>query len=162
MSDLDARLQNAIERGQRHGAAADNLQQQQQMSEQELRQRHTDFRLKLSDHIEHGLKRLPEHFPGFTFETIYGDRGWGGALYRDDLTTEKISGRGGSFYSRLEITVRPATKYNIVDISVKGTVHNKEVVSKNYFEEIQEAVLENFMAEIDNWIVLYAEKYAAV
>ena len=162
MSDFEDRLQSAIERGQRQGAAADDLQQKQQMSEQELRQRHTDFRLKLSDHIEQGLKRLPEHFPGFAFETIYGDRGWGGALYRDDLTTERVSGRGGSFYSRLEITVRPMTKYNLVEIAVKGTVQNKEVVSKNYFEEIQEAVLENFTAVVDNWIVLYAEKYAAV
>ena len=92
--DFEEQLRNAISRGQRQGQAADDQLQKKQLSESELRQRHTDFRLKLSDHIEKSLKQLPEHFPGFAFETVYGDRGWGGALYRDDLTTNKSTGQG--------------------------------------------------------------------
>lgn len=162
MVDFEKRLKSAIDRGQRKGAAESSQLQKQQMSEQELRQRHTDFRLKLSEHIEHALRQLPEHFPGFAFETIYGNRGWGGAIYRDDLTTERGTGRGGSFYSRLEITVRPPGEYDIVDIAVKGTIRNKEVLAKNYYEDIQSARLESFMQKIDNWVIQYAERYAAV
>jgi hypothetical protein len=159
--DFQERLKSAIQRGQKRGVSEENQLRQQQMSEQEMRSRHTDFRLQLSDYIEHGLRTLPEHFPGFRFETIYGERGWGGAIYRDDLTKDKTSGRGGSFYSRLEITVRPYSDYRIVDISVKGTVQNKELLSKNYYEEIQAADLDSFKQKIDSWIVQYAELYAA-
>ncbi len=160
--EFDEQLKNAISRGQRKAQAEDSQQKKQQLSEQELRQRHNDFRLKLSEHIESSLKKLPEHFPGFTFETLYGDRGWGGALFRDDLTTEKSTGRGGSFYSRLEITVRPRGEYNIVDIAVKGTIHNKEVLAKNYHEDIQDASINSLEEKIDSWVLQYAERFAAV
>jgi len=159
--DFEERLKSAIERGQRRAQADDAAKQKQHMSEQDVKSKHTDFRLRISDHVEEGLKKLTEHFPGFTYETIYGDRGWGGAIYRDDLTSEKGTGKVGSFYSRLEMTVRPISDYGLVDVSVRGTVFNKEVLATNFFEEVQFAVLDNFIERIDAWMVTYAEMFAA-
>ena len=159
--DLERRLKDAIDRGKRRAEQENAQLQQQQMSEQELRTRHTDFRLQLSEHIENGLKSLSEHFPGFDYETIYGDRGWGGAIYRDDLTTDKTTRKTGSFYSRLEITVKPHTDMHIVDLAVRGTVFNREVLSTAFFEEVQTARMEAFIEKVDLWVVAYAESFAA-
>ena len=94
--DFDKRLESAIDRGKNRSQAEAAAKREQKLSQEELRNRHTVFRLKLSEHIEEGLRKLCEHFPGFDYETIYGERGWGGRLTRDDLN------RGGSYFSRIE------------------------------------------------------------
>lgn len=153
--DFDKQLQSAIERGKNRGDAEAEAKREKKLSKEELRNRHTEFRLKLSEHIEHGLKKLCEHFPGFDYETIYGEKGWGGGLSRDDLN------RGGSYFSRVEVMVRPLNEFNVVNISGKGTIHNKEVFAWNHFEEIPTSELDDFVAKIDSWILMYAEKFAA-
>ena len=110
--DFDEQLKQAIARGQGRGQTARASDANRQLSQDELRRRHTDFRLTLSDHIERALEALTHHFPGFKYETIYGERGWGGAISRDDLM------RGGSFFSRLEVVVRPPNNFNVVNIAV--------------------------------------------
>ena len=158
---FEDQLKKAISRGQQHGSSRRENQEKETLSADALKNRHNEFRLKLSDHIETGVRRLEEHFPGFAFETLFGDRGWGGAVSRDDITRGK-SGRSGSFYSRLEITVRPMNEYNVLNITGKGTIHNKELFNWNFFREIPEVSLEEFKEKVDSWILVYAEKFASL
>ncbi|MCP4478722.1 MAG: hypothetical protein GY818_11585, partial [Planctomycetaceae bacterium] len=101
-----------------------------------------------------------DHFPGFEYETIYGDRGWGGAVARDDIT-RAATGKSGSFFSRLELTVRPLNEFNVVNITGKGTIQNKEVFNWNYFKDIPETDRDEFAEKIDTWILQYAEQFAS-
>lgn len=160
MTDFDERLQKAIERGRRRGAKLRSQERLQALSLEELKRRHGQFRLQLSDHIETCLHRLPHHFPGFQYETIYGDRGWGGACSRDDLHIP-TGGKRVHEYSRLEITVRPFSSLHVLELTAKGTIRNKEVFNRNYFEKIEDVDLSKFEELVDVWVLEYAELYAA-
>lgn len=158
--DFDERLKKAIERGKHRNEESNRIEREKELTQQEIKQRHSEYRLKLSEHIEQCLQRLPNHFPGFQFETIFGDRGWGGACYRDDLSTSS-RGRGANLYSRLEMTIRPLANYPILELTAKGTIRNKEVFSRSHFEEVENVDFDNFMRLIDLWIVEFAELYAS-
>lgn len=158
--DFEDELQQAIDRGSKKNAVQRATDQQAKLSKEEIRNRHNEYRLTLSDHIEKCLAKLQNHFPGFDYETIYGERGWGGAISRDDLALGP-DGKGGSFFSRLEITVRPQNEYNVVNITGKGTVKNKEMANWNYYKEVEESSIEEFSKKIDQWILQYAEQFAA-
>src|SRR5437899_2541827 len=121
--DFEQRLQKAIERGQRRGDAAARAAQQQALTEEELRQLHSRHRLQLSEHIEVCLQKLPNFFPGFHYETIFGERGWGAACSRDDIHMSR--GQRTTDYSRLEMTVRPYSSVHVLDLTAKGTIRNK-------------------------------------
>jgi len=158
--DFDKRLQNAIDRGK---ARADNLEREErekQLNEEELKSLHSRYRLQLSDHIEECIGALPNHFPGFRYETIYGERGWGAACSRDDLNLK--GGQRSTDYSRLEMTVRPFSNLHVLDLSAKGAIRNKEVFSRSHYERLTEADPQRFIEFIDLWVVEYAEMYAAV
>ena len=159
--DFDEALKNAINRGQDRADSQRDLDNKKQLSVDELKNRHSQYRLSLSEYIEPVLRKLCEHFPGFEYETIYGSRGWGGAVHRDDIRRGD-TGKSGSFYSRLEITVRPHNEFNVVNIAGKGTIHNKEIFSWNYFKDIVEVSPEDFQQKIDAWILMYAEKFASM
>ena len=159
--DFEDRLKQAITRGQEHGTQRKSSEEQKQLSAEFLKNRHAEFRLVLSDYIEAGVRRLGEHFPGFEYETIYGDRGWGGAVFRDDITRGK-TGKSGSFYSRLEISVRPLNEFHVLNISGKGTIHDKEYFSWNFFRDIPDVSIEEFKEKVDAWILVYAEKFASM
>src|SRR5262245_46696926 len=123
---FDDRLKQAIERGQQRADAQANAQQKHAMTEEEFKRLHSQLRLELSEHIESCIGRLPNHFPGFRYETMFGDRGWGAACFRDDLTIAR--GTRSSVYSRLEITVRPYSQtLHVLELTGKGTIRNKEV-----------------------------------
>jgi hypothetical protein len=153
--DFEEQLKQAISRGQERAQTERAAGQTRQLSAEELRRHHTEYRLGLSDHIEAGLRKLAAHFPGFEYETVYGERGWGGAIKRDDLM------RGGSFYSRLEIVVRPLNQYQVVNITGKGTIRNREIASWNHYAEIEQVDLPDFKSRIDHWMLNYAELFAA-
>jgi hypothetical protein len=153
--DFEKKLQAAIQRGQVRGDAAEQASQQARLSQEELRRRHNSLRLALSDHVEQVLKQTAEHFPGFTYETLYGDRGWGGAIRRDDLM------RGGAMFSRLEITVRPLGEFPVVSLAGKGTVRNRELFPWQHHAELEDARPDALMAVIDSWVLGYAEQFAA-
>jgi hypothetical protein len=156
---FDDQLKQAIERGKKRGDEHAREARAKALTEEELRRMHTQFRLHLSEHIEACLKRLPAHFPGFQFETVFGDRGWGAACKRDDLRLTR--GTRASDYSRLEVTVRPHSPLNILEITGKGTVRNKEVFNRTYYELIADVDLEKFQQLVDAWVLEYAERYAA-
>jgi hypothetical protein len=90
---------------------------------------------------------------------LFGEQGWGAGCYRDDLSLS--GGRRSNQYSRLEITVRPLNEYRVLDLRAKGTVANKEVFNRSFYEPLEEADEAMFGQLIDSWVVEYAELYAA-
>jgi hypothetical protein len=158
--DFHERLERAIQRGERTGEKQRQADATQALSKEEFKRLHSKYRLELSEHIEACVAQLPNHLPGFQFETVVSDRGWGAAASRDDI------GRGGAgrrdnFYSRLEMVVRPLGKYHVLDLAAKGAVRNKEIFNRNHFQQLDEIDLESFRELIDLWVLEYAELYAA-
>ncbi len=156
--EFEDRLRKAVERGQARGSAESEEARSKALSEEELKRLHSKFRLQISDHIEGCLQKLPQHFPGFHMETIYGDRGWGAACSRDDFRIR--SGRRDNDFSRIEMTVRPFSTYHVIDLAAKGTVQNKEVFKRNIFEKIEDVDLQKFLDLVDVWVLEYAEVFA--
>jgi hypothetical protein len=163
MSDFQERLRQALQRGQERQAAQQSQEESKAWGEEQLRRVHARIRLELSEHIEHALQQFAAQIPGFQCETIFGERGWGAACYRDDLRiAEDASGRGRrqNLYSRLEITVKPFSEYHVVDLCAKGTVVNRELFARRHYTPIPEADVDEFRKRIDAWILEFAELYA--
>jgi len=158
--DFDKQLEQAIERGQQRNTKREQDRRKEASSADGLKGQHNAFRLHLSDHIEKGLKRLAERFPGFEYDIIYGSKGWGGSINRTDLTRGP-DGKAGSFFSRLELTVRPLNDYNVVNIAGKGTLADRELFSWNHFEDIDKAEMEAFEQKLNSWMIQYAEQFAS-
>lgn len=158
--DFENKLREAIERGQNRNAARVNAEKKATITKEDIRNRHNEFRLNLSEHIETSFKKLASHFPGFDYETLYGEKGWGGALSRNDIDRGP-DGKAGSFFSRVEITVRPQNEFNVVNITGKATIRDKEIFNWNHFEDILDANQESFTELIDTWILQFAETFAA-
>jgi hypothetical protein len=156
---FDDRLRQAIDRGHKRSEVAAREAAAKAWTEEEYRRLHSQLRLTLSDHIESCLTRLPNCFPGFQYETMYGDRGWGGACFRDDLVLSR--GSRSTNYSRLEVTIRPYSPLHVLDLAAKGTIRNKEVFNRNFFEELATADEPKFRDLVDVWVLEYAELYAA-
>ena len=157
---FEDKLRAAISRGQNRADEKQKEALAKQLSEEEFQTLHTQYRLQLSEYIEQCVQRLPNHFPGFRYETIYGERGWGAACYRDDLRSMGPKRREND-YSRLELTVRPFSKYHVLDLAAKGTIGNKEVFNRSHFENLDQVRPEQFIELIDRWVLEYAEMYAA-
>lgn len=157
---FEDRLHKAVERGKRRSEARKREAASRALSEEELKRLHSNYRLQLSEHIEECVRQLPNFFPGFRLETLYGERGWGAACSRDDL---RVAGgrRQENDYSRLEMTVRPYSAMHILDLAAKGTIRNKEVFNRNFFEKLADVDLDKFVELIDVWVLEYAELYAA-
>jgi len=158
--EFEQRLRKAIQRGQRRGDEQKKEAAAEAMSQEEVKSLHSKYRLSLSEKIETCLCQLPNHFPGFQFETVYGQRGWGAAVSRDDMQVDQ-SGRRSNRYSRLEMTIRPFSNAHVLDLAAKGTVRNREVFTRNHFEKVDEADWDNFAELIDLWVLEFAELYAA-
>jgi len=158
--DFEDKLEQAIQRGQDRNAAKANSQKKTELSKEAIRNRYNEIRLNLSDHIEVGLKKIASHFPGFEYETIYGAKGWGGALSRNDLDRGP-DGKAGSFFSRVEMTVRPQNEFNVINIVGKGTIRDKELFVWNHYDSIAQSNQAEFIQMIDNWLLQFAEQFAA-
>ena len=157
--DFQQRLAKAIERGQLRGDERSQAKAEKEISEKELARLHSQYRLELSEHIEKCLKQLADNFPGFRFETVVGERGWGASIRRDDLNLK--GGRRDSLFSRLQMVVRPASSYNILDMAAKGTVRNKELFNRNHYQRLTEVDPTSFNDMVDLWVLEYAEVFAA-
>lgn len=158
--DFEKRLEKAIERGVQARNDEGRRRAEQAMGEEELKTLHTKCRLELSDHIENCLRKLADHFPGFDFQSLIGEDGWGAKISRDDLIPQRGSGVR-SLYSRLEMVIRPFSSAHIVELSAKGTIRNKEVLSRNHFQFLADADSASFQELIDLWVLEYAEKFSA-
>lgn len=157
--DFKDRLERAIQRGQRSSDEEARARAEQATSEEEFRRLHSQFRLELSEHIEQCLRELGRHFPGFRYETMVGDRGWGGAINRDDFSL--VEGRRSNLFSRLELVVRPFTASHVLDLNAKGTIRNRELFSRAQYQRLSEVDLQLMTDSIDRWVLEYAELYAA-
>jgi hypothetical protein len=153
------RLQRAAERGKQIRAAQLNEAAAKALSEEECRRLHSQYRLALNDHIEKCLSDLADNFPGFRLETIVDETGWGAAVSRDDIGL--TAGRRNTFFSRLQIVVSPYSSYRVLAISAKGTVRNKEVLSRNHYQRLADVDLQTFRELIETWALDYAELYSA-
>jgi hypothetical protein len=153
------RLQRASERGKQARAAQLNEAAAKALSEEECRRRHSQYRLALTEHIEKCLSDMAENFPGFRLETIVDETGWGAAVSRDDIRME--GGRRGTFFSRLQMVVGPYNTYHVLDIAAKGTVRNKEVLTRTHYQQLADVDLERFRELLEQWVLDYAELYSA-
>ena len=153
------RLQRATERGKQARAAQLDEAAAKALSEEECRRRHSQYRLALTEFIEQCLAEMADNFPGFRLETIVDETGWGAAASRDDLRV--ADGRRGTFFSRVQLVVSPYNTYHVLEIAAKGTVRNKEVLSRNHYQRLADVDLQSFRELIEQWVLDYAEQYAA-
>jgi len=160
MMDFEGRLDKAIQRGYRTGDARARAEAEKALSQQELRRLHTQYRLELNEHIDACLQKLAGHFPGFRFQTLLNERGWGAALSRDD-TGVGPDRRRANFFSHLEMLIRPLGKYSVLELAAKGTIRNKELFNRTHFQRLGEVDLASFTELVDLWTLEYAELYAA-
>ena len=49
----------------------------------------------------------------------------------------------------------------MLDIAAKGTVRNKEVLSRNHYQRLADVDLQSFRELIELWVLDYAELYSA-
>jgi hypothetical protein len=163
--EFQERLERAIQRGRRRGSDRAEEEAQRALTEKELQRLHSQGRLELCEHIERCLRQLADRFPGFRFETIVDERGWGAAIARDDLRLSRYPRSGvpsrHTCFSRLEMLIPPATSSLILELSAKGTVCNREVFTRTQFQRLSELDLPVFTNLIDLWVLEYAERYAA-
>ena len=48
-----------------------------------------------------------------------------------------------------------------VCFSLQGTIKNKEVMQRNFFQELEEVDMDRFEETLQNWILSYAEQFSA-
>lgn len=159
MSDFDDRLRKAINRGQKSREADGEAAGQKQASEEDLRSVHSGLRLAVSEHIESCLRKLCDHFPGFEYETVMNEDGWGARITRDDINLNQ--GVNRNLYSRLEMLVKPFSSAHILEVSTKGTIRNKESLNRNNFKFLSEATEDTLLEIVDNLVIEFAQQYSA-
>jgi hypothetical protein len=157
--DFRERLQRATTRGQQARDEKARTDAAKALSEEECRRLHSNYRLVLNDHLESCLKQLAENFPGFHYEAVISDKGWGGAVRRDDLVV--THGRRDNLFSRLEVLVSPHNQYHVLEITAKGAVRNKENFTRSHYQLLKDADLDAFNNLVEQWTLDYAEQYAA-
>lgn len=157
--DFRERLQRATLRGQQARDERARAEAAKALTEEECRRLHSNYRLVLNEHIESCMKQLADNFPGFRYEAVVSERGWGGAIRRDDFAMS--GGRRDNLFSRLEIVVSPHNQYHVLDINAKGAVRNKESFSRSHYQLLKDVDLDAFEHLIEQWTLDYAEQYAA-
>jgi hypothetical protein len=153
------RLQRASERGKQIRAAQLNEAAAKALSEEECKRRHSQYRLALTEHIEKCLGDMADNFPGFRMETVVDESGWGAAVNRDDIRID--GGKRGTYFSRLQLVVGPYNTYHVLDIAAKGTVRNKEMLSRTHYQQLADVDLQSFRELLEQWVLDYAELYSA-
>jgi len=157
--DFEARLQKAIERGRQEKAVRDQAEQKELLNQRELQRLFAQYRLDLSERIETALAQLADHFPGFRFETVVNEQGWGAAVVRDDL---EIRGRTRkTYFSRLEMVVRPLSESRVLELAAKATVRNREIFRRSHYHRLTEVDITSFHETMDLWALEFAEAYAS-
>jgi len=157
--DFSQRLNKAIERGRRTGDVRAQRAAARELNEKEMARLHSSFRLELSEHIEKCLRQLADRFPGFRAETIFGEKGWGAAVSRDDLKLRR--GARDNLFTRLEMIIRPPNQYHVLELAAKATIQNREMFNRSHYERLDEVDVARFREMVDLWTLEFAELYAA-
>ena len=142
MSEFEERLNRAINRGRGSRDARGREEGEKRASEEELRSRHSQLRLVLSEHIEMCLRHLTDHFPGFEYSTVVNEDGWGARISRDDVNI--THGTSRNLYSRFEMLISPWSSANILELVTRGTIRNRESLNRNNFRMLHEATEDGF------------------
>jgi len=158
MSEFEERLKNAIARGSSRAESLHSEAERKKRESEEFRSLHAKYRLELSERIENVVKKVIDMFPGFRYQSVFGESGWGSACVRDDLVIER--GHRSNKYSRLELVVRPVNEFFILDLQVKGTIADRELLTRSLYQPLGQVDIEQFRKSIDDWAVAYAELYA--
>jgi hypothetical protein len=159
MSDFDDKLKQAAARGANRASFSMTEAERKKAEAEEFRALHSKLRLDLSERIETVMKKIADLFPGFRYQSVFGDAGWGGACLRDDLVIER--GQRQNKYSRFEMAVRPVNEYFILDLQAKGTIANRELLTRSFYQPLQEVDVKKFHELIESWALTYTELYAA-
>jgi hypothetical protein len=157
--EFEQRLQRAVERGARVAEAKRRADAEQALTDEQLKRLHSQYRLQLSEYIERCMAKLPQFFPGFRYENVVSDRGWGAAVSRDDI--QMAHGKRSNSFSRLELVVAPFNTARVLELNARGTIQNKETFQRSHYQPLGEFQLERFEELIDLWIPEYAELFAA-
>lgn len=65
-------------------------------------------------------------------------------------------------YSHLELVVKSfVPTAQVLEVSCRGAIANKEALNRNQFQRLSELDQETFQSLVDQWVLEYAEKYAA-
>ena len=157
--DFESRLQKAIDRGRQERAVRAQEEQKELLNQRELQRLFAQYRLDLSERIETALTQLADHFPGFRFEPLVGEQGWGAAVVRDDL---EIRGRTRkTYFSRLEMVVRPLSESRVLELAAKATVRNREIFRRSHYQRLTEVDITSYHETMDLWVLEFAESYAS-
>jgi hypothetical protein len=157
---FDSRLQRAIQRGEHARDAAGKAAAAQQLSTEEKKSVFSRTRLQLIERIEECLKKLADHFPGFSFQAVMRDDAWGANVSRDDIAVQRGE-NSKTLYSRLEITVTPLGSAGIIELVAKGTIRNREAFHRRNYQRLEQVDVETFNELIDLWVLEYAEMFSA-
>jgi hypothetical protein len=157
---FDSRLERAIQRGEHSRAAAGKAAAARQLSAEEQKSVFSRTRLQLIERIEECLKKVTDHFPGFSFQPVMRDDAWGAGVSRDDLAVQRGEGPK-TLYSRLEITVTPLGSAGIIELVAKGTIRNREAFHRRNYQRLEQVDVVSFNELIDLWVLEYAELFAA-
>lgn len=158
--EFENRLQRAIQRGEQTRAEAGRAAAARQLSAEEQKSVYSRTRLQLIERIEDCLRKLADHFPGFSFQPVMRDDAWGASVSRDDLAVQR-GGGPKALYSRLEMTITSLGSAGIIELVAKGTIRNKEAFHRRNFQRLEQVDVESFNELIDLWVLEYAELYAA-
>ncbi|MBL8889365.1 MAG: hypothetical protein JNL67_05270 [Planctomycetaceae bacterium] len=156
--DFQKRLHDAIQRGSDRASGKKNGDADE-LTPEKLKNLHNRYRLELSTYIEGVARQVIDQLPGFNLETLFGEKGWGAAISRDDLMLTRKQRE--NHYSRLEIFVRPMNDYYLVDLVSKATIRNREIWTRNVYHPLTEVNLATLREQVDLWAVQFAELYSA-
>lgn len=159
MSSFEDRLKQAAARGANKQNQNLTDAERKKAEAEELKSLYSKYRLVLSERIEIVVKKVVDLFPGFRYQTVFGDAGWGGACMRDDLVLQR--GVRENRYSRFEMAVRPVNEYFVLDLQAKGTIANRELLTRNFYQPLAEVDLDKFKELVEQWALVFAELYTA-
>jgi hypothetical protein len=158
--DFQERLRQAVQRGEHARDARGREEAKKALSAEDHKALHSQYRLELSERIVECLQRLADQFPGFRYESIVGEEGWGASINRDDISVG-ADRKAANQYSRLQLLIRPLSDAAIVELVAKATIRNREVFNRSRYQLLGQVDTESFAENIDLWVLEYAEKYAA-
>jgi len=157
--DFEQRIRRAIDHGKQTLASEQSSLSKQQATEEDMKAVHSAARLEMTEHIENCLKKLTDYFPGFEFETVIDEAGWGARIRRDNIELNR--GVSERHYSHLEMLIRPFSSAQLIDLSAKATIRNKELFARSHFQRLAERDLDSFSNLIDLWILEFVEAYSS-
>lgn len=158
--DFEERLGKAIERGQSRRQAAADEAAREAMSEQDCQRMHAELRSQVLKRIEDCLRAVADRFPGFRYESIVDEQGWGARISRDDLMLEANRTRN-NYFTRLQLVVRPYSSYHVLDLSAKATIRNRKLFTRSHYKPIDEVDINAFLDLVDVWAIEFAEAFSS-